>query len=474
MTAFGVADAATNGQPDTDAQQKYSLAEVARFSGRPWADELLVYGAGFVAGKSRITKDNLTDILPRHLTHAGATRAEIAELRPYAVGKRVDPKLRAEAIEYERVEQQKLTNRVLEKAAEDTTSRPALRAVSSLVLPPPPKWLAVGHVPKASVSLLVGDEGLGKSLYWVWLAGFVTTGKPCPEYGMPPREPADVVVVSTEDTALTISERLRLADADLDRVHIMSSSDDGTGSPTFPDHMDVLTESPIRPALVVVDAWADTLPSSLTVRDPQQARQALHVWKEYAETTGAAVLLMSHTNRVQSANARDKYALTGELRKKARHTLFAQLDTENSDCLLIGAEKSNIGPTTPAVRFRVQIEQVRRPSDDDPGTQARLVFAGSSEKTARELIADAFHGDGADATESDEAEMWLEDYLAENGKTPSREVKAAAKAAGIRSDRTLQRAAKKIGVVYVSEGKPRTTSWVLPGGAAMSADEGMS
>ena len=39
--------------------------------------------------------------------------------------------------------------------------------------------------------------------------------------------------------------------------------------------------------------------------------------------TTAAVLLLTHTNRVDSGNARDKYGATGELRKKARLTLFA-------------------------------------------------------------------------------------------------------------------------------------------------------
>ncbi len=159
-----------------------------------------------------------------------------------------------------------------------------------------PRWLAKGGIPRASVSLLVGDEGIGKSLLWVWVAAAVTTGKPLPEFGIPAREPGRVRLVITEDVwSQTVLPRLEVAGADLDMVDVICEDEDGSGAPVFPDDMEYVTAEP-RPVLVVVDAWLDTVPAKLSVRDPQQARQALHPWKEAATTTDAAVLLLTHTN----------------------------------------------------------------------------------------------------------------------------------------------------------------------------------
>ena len=42
------------------------------------------------------------------------------------------------------------------------------------------------------MSLLIGDEGIGKSLFWVWVVAAVTTGGGrvlFPEFGIPKRDP---------------------------------------------------------------------------------------------------------------------------------------------------------------------------------------------------------------------------------------------------------------------------------------------
>ena len=75
-----------------------------------------------------------------------------------------------------------------------TTTLPRLWRATELHPSAPPSWLAKGRLPRAAISLLVGDEGIGKSLLWVWIVGAVTTGKPLPEFGIPAREPARVII----------------------------------------------------------------------------------------------------------------------------------------------------------------------------------------------------------------------------------------------------------------------------------------
>ncbi|ORX01318.1 hypothetical protein AWC30_13980 [Mycolicibacillus trivialis] len=338
------------------------------------------------------------------------------------------------------------------------------------------EWLARGQVPVAAVTLLVGDEGIGKSLFWVWLITYVTTGKPCPEYGIPAREPQHVFLALTEDDwATAVRPRLEVSGADFDHVHIVCVEPDGSGAPTFPNHLEVLYDAEVTPAMVIVDAWLDTVPAGLQVRDPQQARQALHPWTEFAATTRASVMLLTHTNRAPTANARDKYGITSELRKKARSTLFAQADPDNPDCVLIGPEKSNIGGQVEATRFRIVSVPHFPPTDDSDGTVPKLEYVEPVGKTSRDLIGEAFHGrdDDADSPEATEAEQWLEDYLTEHGPTLSKDVKAAGRADGI-GERSLARAAKKLNrehrLDYVSAGFPRKTHWRLLGGIPVDAD----
>lgn len=362
------------------------------------------------------------------------------------------------------------------RSGDGEAERPQVRPARSLTPAEPIEWLAQGRIPAAAVTLLVGDEGIGKSLFWVWLIVYITTGKACPEYGIPAREPGHVFIVATEDDWSTaVLPRLEAAGVNLDFVHVICVEEDGSGAPTFPAHIDVLSESEVTPALVVVDAWLDTVPSGLQVRDPQQARQALHPWREYAASTRAAVLLLTHTNRVATANPRDKYGITSELRKKARSTLFAQADPDNADCVLIGPEKSNIAGQTSADRFRITAVRHFEPTDSSDGMVPRLSYVESAGLSSRELISAAFYGPDDDDDDSDmtEAVNWLEDYLGEHGRTPSKDVKNAARADGI-AERTVKRAAEKMKrtsrLAYFSEGFPRVTYWELIGGTAVDVD----
>ncbi|MDI9960316.1 MULTISPECIES: AAA family ATPase [unclassified Rhodococcus (in: high G+C Gram-positive bacteria)] len=324
------------------------------------------------------------------------------------------------------------------------------------------EWLAVGRLPAASVTYMLGPEGIGKSMFLVWLIALVTTGRPFLAFGIPARAPQCAVLVLTEDDWSTVARpRLELAGANLDYVRVICADSDGSGSPTFPRDLDVVAEVAQDSALVIVDAWADTLPGSLTVKDPQHARRALHPWKELATRTGISVLLTGHTNREATGNVRNAYGMTAELRKKARMTLLAQPDPDDDTVLLIGPEKTNLTKPVAASKFRIESVQVFDPSPDSDGTVPRLVWAGDAEHSARDVFTDAAEaaqGEGGDRTE---AEAWLEDYLTEQGKAPSKQVKTEAAKEKI-SERTLKRAAQKLKVVYTTEGFPRISWWALP------------
>jgi hypothetical protein len=333
-----------------------------------------------------------------------------------------------------------------DNASEDTRNfLPHLCAATELVPAQQPQWLVRNRVPRAATSLLVGDEGIGKSLYWAWLASYITTGKPLSEYGIPERDPAHVLLVITEDNwSSTVLPRLEVSGVDLERVHVLCTDRDGSGAPVFPRDMPFIVGADPAPALVVVDAWLDTVEAKLSVRDSQQARRALHPWGEAATRTGSAVLLLTHTNRIASPDARNLYGGSGELRKKARMALLASADEDGA--LLVGPEKANGTRTLPATRFRFESVAHFAPNDEDDGTVPRLVYDGHLDRTMRELIADRYAGDDAETVETIDA--WLRNYMeSHGGSCESRAVFAAgATTPGKYSRDQLNRAKKRIGI----------------------------
>lgn len=342
--------------------------------------------------------------------------------------------------------------------AKPVEGMPRLWRATDLKAAAQPRWLAKGRLPRGAISLLVGDEGIGKSLLWVWIVSAITTGKPLPEFGIPPRDPLPVIVVATEDDwSTTVRPRLEVAGADLDLVSVICTEPDGSGAPVFPRDLFLIMEADPAPSLVVVDAWLDTVAGGISVRDPQQARQALHPWKEVANVTDAAVLLLCHTNRSVSANVRDRYGATGELRKKARMTLYAQSDAAGR--LLVGPEKMNTAAPIPASTFTISAVTHFPPREDNDGTVPRLVYVADSDRTAREHLADSMKSADADGIDA-----WLTEFLNTGPKKTRKatEVYSAADAAGYSKDQA-KRAKKALGVDAVKDGDGPWL-WQLPTG----------
>jgi 5S rRNA maturation endonuclease (ribonuclease M5) len=338
-----------------------------------------------------------------------------------------------------------------------TAGSPRLWRATDLKPAAQPRWLARDRIPRAAVTLLVGDEGIGKSLLWVWVVAAVTTGNPLPAFGIPAREPSPVIIVITEDAWQdTVLPRLQVAGADLNMIRVICTEEDGSGSPVFPRDVFLIAEADPKAALIVVDAWLDTVSAGLSVRDPQQARQALHPFKEVATKTDAAVLLLCHTNRVTSASARDRYGATGELRKKARMTLYAQADEDG--CLLVGPEKMNTARPIPASKFTITSVPHFEPTEDHDGTVPLLSYVGDSELTAREYLAESYAAEHEPG--SDDAVGWLANFLAA-GPRWSVDVHDAREEADI-SEKKLRAAKRRLNVASLRAGNDGPWFMALP------------
>ncbi|WP_431839709.1 AAA family ATPase [Gordonia hongkongensis] len=314
-----------------------------------------------------------------------------------------------------------------------------------------PRWLARKRIPYGECTVLVGDENVGKSMFTAMLASVVTTGTPLPEFGIRDREPGSVLIISTEESlSEALKPRLIVAGADLGRVSFLNEVDSSD-----------LEELKVgrRHSLIIVDSWLDTVPAKLArgMKTPKNARLAIEPWVKLARESGAAVILVCHTNRVASLEIRDTYGNTSELRKMLRNTLYCIRDDLGR--FIVGVDKANNVEREPATAFEFV-------SVDHP-----LVFDTlddeDCEKTVGMLVADEVLGMTIDEVHfnkvmalknSGEVEAvnkygtqeFVRNLISTNpGQTRGELVNATTGALGC-SAKTVDRALKAIGVVKIS------------------------
>ncbi len=182
-----------------------------------------------------------------------------------------------------------------------------------------------------------------------------------------------------------------------------------------------------QPSFVVVDAWIDTVPGGLPVKDTQKARGAVAPWKSYAADTNAAVLLVAHTNRGDRDNLRNTYGLSVALRQVARSTLYAAEDHDTS-ALLVGPDKSNLGAGAMAERFERTPVQHFPSTDQNDGTVPRLDYLGTDGRTITDALADQLR-DKQPERKTDAIDKWLRAALG-SGAVRSTDLEERAKEQG--------------------------------------------
>ncbi|MBH5146798.1 AAA family ATPase [Rhodococcus erythropolis] len=322
-----------------------------------------------------------------------------------------------------------------------------MRTVSQMARPRKMKWLAQGRIPQSATTVLVGHESIGKSLFWVHLTAIVTNGWAAPYLGIQAGPKRHVIVVLNEEdfTSQTIP-RLMAAGVDLDYVHPICADDEGNYSPTFPDDsaMQVIRNgvSEVNAALVVIDTWMNTL-RGIDIKDPVKARNALQPWTNLAQEFATSVLLVTHTNRLNTKSTRDAMGGTSELRKAARSTLFAQLDEKKR--LTVGVDKSNVAAATNAAVFEQFIATLTY-DDGDTDAMPALRYIGDADKTAQEILECAVDAEDDAATEKRDCLQWVENILRKHGGSMlSKDLEYAGDAAGF-SKNSIGRARRKLGV----------------------------
>jgi len=315
------------------------------------------------------------------------------------------------------------------------------------------EWLVARRVPLGAVSVLVGDPGLGKSLWTCGVAGEVS------------RAGSAVLLATAEDSiSATVRPRLEAADADLDRVQIVRLLHEGVEEGLrLPDDVGELSRlvSENGARLVVVDPLMAHLPENVNSWRDQSIRRALAPLHYLAEANGCAVIVVAHLNKAAGTDALYRIGGSIGIGGAARSVLLFARDPddpegEQGSQRVLAHVKCNVAEKAPALAYRVERTLL---SGDQQIQTAKLSALGEVETSSADLLG---RQDQDEAPARSEAEEFLSTVLSD-GAVPAKQVMDQAREAVI-AEKTLRRAKAKLGVKAVQlHGRPHGGwAWQLP------------
>jgi RecA-family ATPase len=218
---------------------------------------------------------------------------------------------------------------------------------------PPRKWCVPDYIPHATVSMLNGDGGEGKSLLTLQLAparalGFAWVGLPC--------EPGRTLVISAEDDSDEMQRRLEnirklhgatFADlADIFLVDLVGEDSilgelvKGRITPTEVYQRLDGTMSAIKPTLTTLDVLADLFGGEENSRT--QVRQFINLLRHLARKHDCAILLVAHPS-LTGMNTGSGLSGSTDWNNAVRSRLYFRTKPENKNLRTLLSMKSNYG-----------------------------------------------------------------------------------------------------------------------------------
>lgn len=322
------------------------------------------------------------------------------------------------------------------------------------VAPEQVRWLWPGYIPLGKLTVIDGDPGNGKSTVMCDIAARVSTGRAMPDGTSSDLEgPAGVVLLSAEDgPADTIRPRLDAAAADVTRVALLECAVSGERERGITladlDHIEAAILA-VSAGLVVVDPLMAFLGGETNSYRDQDMRAVLAPLARLADRTGAAIVVIRHFSKGQTANVLYRGGGSIGIIGAARVGLVIAPDPDEPDGprRVLAVAKSNLAIKPPAMAYRLV---------QAANGVAYAAWEGATHHTAAMLTGP--QSDDEERNAQTDAASVLRDILA-GGAMPADEVKAEAKRAGV-SERTLWRAKAKIGIRSRKDGFGDGARWL--------------
>jgi len=332
----------------------------------------------------------------------------------------------------------------------------AILLKASELNPKPINWIWTGWVAGGKFHLLGGVAGTGKTTISLALASNISTGRRFPDGSIAPK--GNVVIWTGEDDVSdTLTPRLMVMGADLDKVHFIHSMKTGNEERPF---------DPSRDFPFLKDAIEEVGDVKILIIDPivsvvrgdshknAEVRKDLTPLVQMAEQMGFAIIGITHFSKGTSGREPIE-RITGSLAfgAVARVVLVASKtkNEDGDDIRIFVRAKSNIGVDEGGFEYSLE------PATTDNGIETSRVLWGSPiEGSARELLGEAEEeSDGG----SVKACMSLVADLLAYGEVSANQMEKDCKGAGF-SVATMRRAKKQLGIKSIKTGMGSKGIWV--------------
>jgi hypothetical protein len=321
------------------------------------------------------------------------------------------------------------------------------------------RWLWPGRIPLGKFTLFAGDPGLGKSSVTIDIASRVTRGTDWPDGALNTRF-GNVVILSAEDDCEdTIVPRLRVAGANLEKLHFLQAvrhakPDGGTSLDYFSLATDIadLQDAVVSIGdveLVIIDPISAYLGSTDSHKNAS-VRGLLAPLIQIAQTLHFAIIGLDHLSKAPGRSA--LYRPNGSIAFVAAARavwIFAKNPNDPAQHLMLPG-KSNLAREQQGLSYTLV--------EGEPDI-VKVAWGEASSMTADDVLQPE---DIEERSERMEAMDWLCEFLSD-GPVPAKKIEEAAESAG-HAWRTVRRAKDALGIKPHKDGFQGLSSWQLPKG----------
>ena len=304
-------------------------------------------------------------------------------------------------------------------------------------------WLMPGYIPLGFPTIVAGKPGEGKSAFTIWLSARVSRGAPWGFVeGSAPR--GNVLIISAEDTPeAVIGPRLDVQGGNDRLVHVLR------GVPMRDKHEQwVLDQWTVKNLSFLRKRLDELSRVKLLVIDPVSCymnaggnvgvRRALTPLAHLAAEYELAMLLVSHLRKGEDGPVLEQIIDSTAYGAYPRSGLIFSRNPESYDKGIIALAKHNLGPSMPALIYRVDSVDHAQ-----VGQQPMLVIEGTTDKEIGPQL--------PMMSLQQEVQAWVRKQLDRLGFALSTCLFEQGKDLGYSPDQ-IRRAAKRIGARHRKEG----------------------
>lgn len=323
------------------------------------------------------------------------------------------------------------------------------------------EFFATNVVPRAELTLVNGDGGIGKTTAMLDLVARGSARRPMP-CGMRHERPLRSLIVAEEDRHGLLRARLDVASADHDHIRLLESVGPEKEMLGLPSHARVLRDAIVAGGydVVLIDALLNHLDDDVNASRPQEMRRALRPLVDVAHETGATIIAIRHLGK-SAGPASSRGFGSAEARNLCRSelTIGPHPDQdEHPGLMVVALSKANLSPDRSAtMAFRLTSVEL---NDDDglPTTIARVDWSDAPPTISADELLE--HREPADRGRIEAAADWLRARLSSGEAVRASVLQDEAVRSG-HARATLYRARKQAGVRSKRQGFPAESHWSI-------------